>query len=59
MEYLALTLYLLGCYMQLHLGKNVMDLQGDNAYETTPMVIGCMLWPLAAAWFLLRRIVGA
>jgi hypothetical protein len=59
MKYIALTLYLLGCYMQLHLGQNVLRLEGDNTHKIVHMVVGSLFWPLASCWYLAKRVFDA
>ena len=58
MGYLILILYLLGCYMQLLLGQNILKLKDGDTHEFLAIVIVCLLWPITACWYLLKKISG-
>ena len=53
MTYLAAILYLLGIYMQYHLGDKIISFNGKK-FESIYMLIGAMLWPFACIYYLIK-----
>lgn len=54
MEYIALTLYLLGCFQGYHLSNNVIAERGKPVKKMY-RIISAIIWPLLSFGFLVAK----